>query len=91
MYCNIGFGCSEKNKRLQCKAKTHISERPYFYKKTVSVSLFSLCGLLLVTMKILNNNNDTLKLKKHNKKGFWFIFCCFCTLELCTPNRQNVE
>lgn len=52
MYCNIGFGCSEKkNKRLQCKAKTHISERPYFYKKTVSVSLFSPCGLLLVKYK----------------------------------------
>lgn len=50
VYCNIGFGCSEKkiNKRLQCKAKTHISERPYFFKKTVSVSLFSLYGLLLV-------------------------------------------
>lgn len=48
MYCIIGFGCSEKNKRLQCKAKTHISERPYFYKKTVPVSLFSPCGLLLV-------------------------------------------
>lgn len=39
---------TKTNKRLQCKAKTHISERPYFFKKTVSVSLFSLCGLLLV-------------------------------------------
>lgn len=78
----------KKNKRLQCKAKTHISERPYFYKKTVSVSLFSPCGLLLVKiMIILNNNNYTLKQNIHTK-GF---FCCFCTLELCTPNRQNVK
>lgn len=38
VYCIIGFGCSEKKEinHLQCKAKTHISERPYFYKKTVS-------------------------------------------------------
>lgn len=51
MYCNIGFGCSEKkikkNKHLQCKAKTHISERPYFYKKTVPVSLFSPCRFVI--------------------------------------------
>lgn len=43
------------NKHLQCKAKTHISERPYFYKKTESVSLFSPCGLLLVKY------NDTIE------------------------------
>lgn len=58
MYCNIGFGCSEKdkNKHLQCKAKTHISERPYFYKKTVSVSLFS-----PVWFVIGKKNNDNIE------------------------------
>lgn len=51
VYCIIGFGCSEKNKRLQCKAKKHISERPYFSKTTVfPVSFSSLCGLLLVNL-----------------------------------------
>lgn len=51
------------NKRLQCKAKTHISERSYFYK-TVPVSLFSLCGLLPVP------NRGTKQ--KPKKKGFCF-------------------
>lgn len=79
VYCNIGFGCSEKNKRLQCKAKTHISERPYFFK-TVSVSLFSLYGLLsiYIEMRLLHNNTYTLELKKkskHKHKGFLcFVF-----------------
>lgn len=80
------------NKRLQCKAKSHISERPYFYKKTVSVSLLPLCDLLLVKKYIIiimnNDNNYILKQKKTYKS---FSFCCFCTLELCTPKRQNVE
>lgn len=73
MFCNIGFGCSGQknkrniNKRLQCKAKTRISERSYFYKKTVPVSLFSLCGLLLVP-------NIVTKLKHtHEKKGVLFV------------------
>lgn len=54
------------NKRLQCKAKTHISsERSYFYKKTVPVSLFSLCGLLPVPNIVTK--------QKHKKKGFLFV------------------
>lgn len=58
------------NKRLQCKAKTRISERSYFYKKTVPVSLFSLCGLLLVPNIVTK--------RKHKKRGF----CLFLWLLL---------
>lgn len=69
------------NKRLQCKAKTHISERSYFYKKTVPVSLFSLCGLLPVP--------NIVKKQKHKKRVFVCFFGCFCTLELCTPKSPK--
>jgi hypothetical protein len=87
VYCNIGFGCSEK-KSLQCKAKTHISERPYFYKKkNVSVGLFSPCGLLLVKkntkiiMKIIMNDyKKTLKQEKKDiQKSLLFFSFCFWT------------
>lgn len=60
-----------ENKRLQCKAKSHISERPYFYKKTVSVSLFSLCGLLLV--KNANTDTTILLATQYIQMGFFFF------------------
>lgn len=75
------------NKRLQCKAKTHISERSYFYKKTVPVSLFSLCGLLPVPK--YRNEAETLKKKTLKKGVFVCSFGCFCTLELCTPKSPK--
>lgn len=77
----------KKKKGLQCKAKTHISERPYFYKKTVSVSLFYPCGLLLVKiMMILNNNyNYTLKQKKKHTKGFFLLLLYFRAMHTKSP------
>lgn len=92
VYCIIGFGCSEKNKRLQCKAKTHISERPYFYKKTVYVSLFSPCGLLLVRiMTILNNNyNYTLK-QKNTYKWVFLLLLYFRAMHTKSPKCQVVR
>jgi len=71
VYCIIGFGCSEKNtnKCLQCKAMTHISERTYFYKKTVFLSVYSPPVWFVTgeTMTINDhdheNNDDTLKQK----------------------------
>lgn len=67
----------KKNKRLQCKAKTHISERPYFYKKTVSVSLFSPCGLLLVKIMIILNNNYNYTLKQKNTYKWVFLLLLY--------------
>lgn len=63
------------NKRLQCKAKTHISERSYFYKKTVPVSLFSLCGLLPVPK--YRNEAEKKTLKKRGFRLFLWLLLYF--------------
>lgn len=81
-----------KNKRLQCKAKTHISERPYFYKKTVSVSLFSPCGLLLVKIMILLNNDDNYTLEQKNTyKRVFLLLLYFRAMHTKSPKCRVVR